>query len=96
MKPYVRSIQRHPRFLFHRIKIYPIIIAGLTNQKEIVELLVREEMSSDLRKTIEKVLVNPKKLFSVEIREILKKTLIEQKNKTLFSFLRKKEKGCTK
>lgn len=96
MKPYVKVIQKPSHFLFRRIKIYPIIIAGLTNQKKIVELLVQEKMPSDLRKTIEKSLENPKKIFSEEIHEILEKALVSQKNKTFFSLLRKKEKGYTK
>lgn len=96
MKPYVRSFQKYPQPFFRRIKIYPIIIAALTNQKKIVELLVQEKMPSDLRKTIEKSLAKPKRNFSEEIHEILEKALVSQKNKTFFSLLRKKEKGYTK
>ncbi len=93
MKPYVRPIQKYPQPFSRRIKIYPIIIAGLTNQKEIVELLAQEKMSSDLKKTIEKVLAKPKKIFSEEIHNIFKKALINQRNKTLFSFFHKKERA---
>ena len=77
MKPYVRTVRQNGLFSLHRIKIYPIVLAALTNQKKIVEILSQKKMPQNLIKELNIVLKKPK-LFSQEIRDILEKALSKQ------------------
>ena len=82
MKPYVRVIHGRSIIPLKRIKIYPIIVAALTNQKQIVEILTKDKMPSDVLKEIEKALTHPKR-FNKEIRIILGNAFLKQKGNSL-------------
>ena len=77
-KPYVRMIKGIYLIPLRRIKVYPILIAALKNQKKIVEIISKKTMSTKAIKAIETALKKPER-FHKDIRILLEKSLYANK-----------------